>query len=784
MKKITIYLLFAVLCADCFSQNSATRLFEYTPAPGQHINIENIGTPAAALRMTEQYSSLVSLGSFGGYLILGFENACVNHPDNPYGIDFTVFGNAFAGSSEPGVIWVMKDENRNGLPDDTWYEIAGSNYFHSRTVRDYCVTYYRTETRDLSWTDNKGETGWIKANPFNLQEYYPMKQIFPDYPQDSVTFYGTLLASFIDFSNQQEIKVMPPAFGYADCHPRKSGVDLYLPDNPYTEEVEGAGGNPIDISWAVDSSGNYVDIDSIHFVKIVTANLASVGWLGELSTDVAWIEAVKPKPGVTGKENLLVVFPHPFKIVAGDSLQIEACYFERGRYTATPVMFAVHNEQVVDIGQDGWIKALKPGNVEISISAREELITTSLSVVIPESIQFLGDFSSVYPGDSIEIAVRVFDNEQEPLDVPVHVTSSSTVVGKIGEREGKLLFIARQPGETILTVSAKGFTVEEKIRVNVLSPDGKIDLYFMLKSGNEHLLPFQWIEVSAGDLNGMVDKRKGDYAGLDKPVLFHALVAGLKKAGVPFLFRDDDAAGGKLYLYSVEVDGFFYYGWGGKTEPETFARAWIARHNRRHILNDFDKAEITSGDTVALYHISGITGPWIYSRLLADRDSAAIYDEIELLLEQTVCNSVDGEIIESDFVPVVNAEIIAGSIYYTDYYGRVSLTLETDPPLVISSGNNAVLISKKIATGIFPVPGKNFHIYANPFDNELIIAGPPEWGFEKFTIRIVDMTGRIMSEQEILSGRTSVNLSFLSRGMYQLVIIHADKTESHKILRR
>jgi hypothetical protein len=133
--------------------------------------------------MTENFSSLVSLGSFGGYIVLEFEKVCVNHPDNPYGIDFTIFGNAFSGSSEPGVVWVMQDENQNGLPDDTWYEIAGSHHFHSKTVQNYEVTYFKTDSRDVFWKDNSGETGWIAANSFNLQEYYPTEQYFPLYPK-------------------------------------------------------------------------------------------------------------------------------------------------------------------------------------------------------------------------------------------------------------------------------------------------------------------------------------------------------------------------------------------------------------------------------------------------------------------------------------------------------------------------------------------------------------------------------------------------------------------------
>ena len=56
-------------------------------------------------------------------------------------MDFTIFGNPLPDWSEPGVVWVMKDENENGEADDTWYQLAGSDYFFSTTLLDYQVSY-------------------------------------------------------------------------------------------------------------------------------------------------------------------------------------------------------------------------------------------------------------------------------------------------------------------------------------------------------------------------------------------------------------------------------------------------------------------------------------------------------------------------------------------------------------------------------------------------------------------------------------------------------------------
>ena len=120
-----------------------SQVYEYTPAPGQFINEGyTAATSAEACDYAFQRLSegqFVSLGAFGGYITVGFDHSVESSTDG--GFDLQITGNAHSSSSEPGIIWVSQDENGNGLPDDTWYELRGSEYGKPETWQDYAVTY-------------------------------------------------------------------------------------------------------------------------------------------------------------------------------------------------------------------------------------------------------------------------------------------------------------------------------------------------------------------------------------------------------------------------------------------------------------------------------------------------------------------------------------------------------------------------------------------------------------------------------------------------------------------
>ena len=262
------------------SQADWNKVFEYTPAPGQFINELKTGgfdashnNPEAAITYAEGRLSegkWISLGGFGGYLVVGFDHSI----DNNRSYNLGVVGNAFDGSSEPGIVWVMQDENGNGYPDDTWYELAGSETGKFETYRDYAVTYYRPSGigMPVQWTDNYGNNGEIDY----LAQYHDQDYYYPLWiGEDSYTLKGTRLeARNYDQSGNGTYWVNPHYdWGYVDNF---SPTDFNSSDKA----------NFFKISNAIDFEGNPVNLSHIDFVKVQCAVNAKSGWLGELSTEV------------------------------------------------------------------------------------------------------------------------------------------------------------------------------------------------------------------------------------------------------------------------------------------------------------------------------------------------------------------------------------------------------------------------------------------------------------------------------------------------------------------
>lgn len=282
------------------------KVYEFCPAPGQFVNelpeYEPGDTYSSMLAKANEAlvggrtPGAVSLGAFGGYVVFGFDHPVVNEPGDP---DFKIYGNAIisdrdnrGGSSEPGVIWVSADVNGNGLPDDPWYELAGSE--SSRSLRDFSVTYRRpdpshaptphprdrhvTDTSYLPWEASDGTKGFLSANDYHLQSYWPEWE-----SASEITFTGTRVPdNAMDLNGDGSYFLMLSyPWGYADNLPNREETGF-------------------DIGNAMDAEGNKVFLPSIDFVKVVTGLHQQCLSLGESSTEVCGAEDLHPEAASVG----------------------------------------------------------------------------------------------------------------------------------------------------------------------------------------------------------------------------------------------------------------------------------------------------------------------------------------------------------------------------------------------------------------------------------------------------------------------------------------------------
>lgn len=272
------------------------RVYEYRPAPGQFINemprYEPGDTYDDMLQKAGECISgtndiMISLGAYGGYVTFGFDHTVINVPGE---YDFRIWGNAFyelinpemkGGSCEPGIVWVSYDTNCNGLPDDRWYELAGSDYRNPGTRHNYTLTYHApeenrvpvpdgtfvTDARYIRWLDSEGTEGYIPRNIFHVQEYYPK---WLDTDRYSLT--GTCLPrNAVDTSGNGTYYVLYSfGWGYVDNHPN-----------------DDAGLNSFKIDWAVDEAGNPVSLPGVDFIRVQTGINQYCGWIGETSTELS-----------------------------------------------------------------------------------------------------------------------------------------------------------------------------------------------------------------------------------------------------------------------------------------------------------------------------------------------------------------------------------------------------------------------------------------------------------------------------------------------------------------
>jgi hypothetical protein len=286
--------------AGASSKALADRVLEFTPAPGQHISDygtdpwvkvavrpgateEQIREETEAFMKSPLFADdpaqwTMTLGSWGGYLVTGFDHSI----DNRHGeYSFSVEGNSFTGVfawHEPGTAWVSQDENGDGLANDTWFELRASETGKEATIQLYSVKYYKRESPiGARWEDNNGNGGFVPYSIAGAIIGWPWHT-----GGDYVIFTGTALPShlFIQGSGGGAaglVHYMPFPYGYADNGPQMGTLKGGFRSITHFR-----------ISDAMHVDGTPANLAYIDFVKIQSAEFAWSNTLGESSTETGF----------------------------------------------------------------------------------------------------------------------------------------------------------------------------------------------------------------------------------------------------------------------------------------------------------------------------------------------------------------------------------------------------------------------------------------------------------------------------------------------------------------
>lgn len=305
-----------------------SRVVSYLPI-GQYAT--GSGWGSATGKFTGGYAPTgVSLGALGGYIEFEFANGITNNNNNPYGVDFVVYGNAFNGNPEAGAVQVSEDGK-------TWYELAGSRYYdgnfnyvgnqmtnnlkkfssaYTGTLNNGTVEYKKENNEIKVGLKNAGGSYAIPASGTTLPYFgpggwFPAMDKYPQgdahdntganvtvsYTANNLTFSG--ITAIQDYNTTASY-----AFGYADVTPNGSPTTYGNAVNPYTAYTTAkTGGDGFDLEWAVDpatkkpiqltkldlTGGIPKMVDrEFKYVRIYSAVLDN-GTFGETSTEVCGI---------------------------------------------------------------------------------------------------------------------------------------------------------------------------------------------------------------------------------------------------------------------------------------------------------------------------------------------------------------------------------------------------------------------------------------------------------------------------------------------------------------
>ncbi len=567
----------AMVVLSIHEDSYVTKVFDYLPAPGQFVNTSWADT-AAGDKVIGNTSGGASLGGFGGYIIVGFDQPIVNRAENAYGVDFTVVGNAFSGWGEPAAVKVMKDENGNGLPDDEWYELAGSEYHFSSAIKNLTMTYYNpkyNERHTIPYSTDKGFNGAMGTNGFHAQQYYPDPASFC-ISADSVSYDGTFSKFLLDKSNPGYITAKRlPLFGYADSRPSNSTPTKPL--NPYVNDENGKAADGFDLEWAIKADGSPANIDTVHFVKVYTTVQEDGGWLGEISPEIFKVAITTPDPSYVPQDyEAHAIGASQIQVLKGETLQLEGILFKNGIPQSGSQTWTSDSKHVATIDNTGLLTAIENGKTTIHFSVKSDVTPDSIDINVVELTEVVielegnssvsNDTIFVIEGETEYIHAEAIDNRPSPANRFVYESfnwsSSDNSVGTIDQgifnakAVGTTMVIAESVHnpllkDTIITVVTKApeiVAVKDTVLLPYYSRSGSFTNDELFSTGVNAIVTIKSKASSSSIMNSNIVNNTFEYDVLENKYGFETIEFTVEAFGVESTIE--------IVFQAVEPDNF------------------------------------------------------------------------------------------------------------------------------------------------------------------------------------------------------------------------------------
>lgn len=313
------------------ASGSPNAVESYLPAPGQFVNKPVYGNPKATLSMAS--NDIITLGAYGGNIVWHFDQPITDEPNNPYGIDFIIFGNVFRnqdgssaeGAAEPAAVMVSQDGN-------AWYELAGSQYYDASTIKNAEITYRNPDSNfvkaePIPWkiqADLFNKQDIFHPNSYHNQPYYPNPATYSQF-QNGIGKNDSYSASEVRFKGNLIETDDSIVFGYADAHANSENKGaLSKAVNPYSRNHTAiTNGDGFDLAWAVDSEGKPVKLNGgIKYIKTYNA-VMNIGSFGEKSPEISGILRAQKSDRPVGKSRELTEL-----LVNGNKVELKKNLYE------------------------------------------------------------------------------------------------------------------------------------------------------------------------------------------------------------------------------------------------------------------------------------------------------------------------------------------------------------------------------------------------------------------------------------------------------------------------